>query len=447
MFITKKALPRRTFLRGLGATVALPFLDAMVPSLSAAAKPAPRLGFFYVPNGVAMPQWWGNGEWVAPPSGPLEISPILRPLAAYQDQMVVVSGLSNTSAMKGIGSGPHTRAHATWLCGVTPKHTEGADVQAGITIDQCFARELGRDTPLMSLELALEPNYTVGNCDNGYSCIYVNTFSWRTATTPLPMENNPRVVFERLFGDGSSPEERSANMRNDRSILDWVSDDIVSLHKRIGAHDRTTVTEYLDSVREVERRIQLIEKQSADSPFAATMEKPIGIPESYDDHSRLMYDLQFLTYQADISRVVAFQIMRETSQRTYPEIGVPEGHHKVSHHGGDPEKIGLLSKINTKHLSLFAHLVERMHATADGDGTLLDHSMLLYGGGMGNSDLHDPRDLPTLLVGGLRGRIRGGRHIKVPLHTPMMNLGLTLLDGVGIDMETLGDSTGRISEL
>ena len=445
MIVTKIALPRRTFLRGMGATLMLPLLDAMVPALTAtartAAKPVHRLGFFYMPNGMEMPVWTPEGEGTR-----LELSPILRPLASARDQVVVVSGLSNLQAEQfGVGAGPHTRSHAAWLSGVRAKRTEGADIQAGKTMDQYAADVLGLDTQLRSLELALEPNDLVGNCDNGYSCAYVNSTSWRTATSPLPMENNPRAVFERLFGDGGSVSARLTQMRVDRSILDLVREDMAGLHLSLGPRDRQTISEYFDAIRDVERRIQRAEEQSSTTPFPS-MSVPLGIPGSFAEYIRVMFDLQVLAYRADITRVVTFQVGREQSSRTYPEIGVASGHHGLSH-SKSPDRPILQEKLNTYHVALFAELIERMRTTPDGDGSLLDHAIFLYGSGMSNGDIHSPHDLPLVLVGGGSGQLKGGRHVRYPVDTPMMNLGLSLLDKVGVEVDALGDSTGRLADL
>ena len=444
MMILKQALHRRTFLRGAGAAVALPLLDAMVPALTATAKtaanPPMRLGFFYVSNGCTMPHWHPTGTGTE-----FELSRILAPLAPVRDQIVVVKYLANIQAEDN-GSGPHTRVHSVWLNGVRPKRTEGADIQVGTTIDQHAARKIGQDTPLVSLELSLEPSYVVGNCDNGYSCVYQNTFSWRTPTTPLPMENNPRVVFERLFGDGAATPVRLKQMRRDRSILDAVGADLKDLSRTLGPKDQTVISEYLDSVREVEARIQRAEKQ-ADTAPTPDVARPLGIPESDEEHGKLMIDLQLLAYRADVTRVVAFQLSREQSQRTYPYVGVPNGHHDVSHHQRQPARMDLNSRINAYHVSLTARLAEKMKNTPDGDGTLLDHAMLLHGGGMGDGDQHSPHNLPLVLIGGANGQLKGGRVLEYPVDTPMMNLGLSMLDKVGVHLESLGDSTGRLTDL
>ena len=447
MIITKMSLPRRTFLRGLGATIALPLVDAMFPALTPTAKAAgaavPRLGFFYVPNGMFLPNFHPAGEG----GRDFEFTPILKPLEPFREQTTVLSGLSNLGVISpNEGGGVHTRAHGGWLNGVLPKRTEGADITAGKTIDQYAADKLGTDTQLRSLELTTESNFQVGNCENGYSCAYLNSTSWRTPSTPLPHERDPRVVFERMFGDGGSVSARLTEMRKDRSILDSVAGSMRRLERRLGAGDRRTVTEYLDSVREIERRIQKAEQNNASTPLPS-LEQPSGVPEGYDEHAKLLMDLLVLGYQADVTRVSCMQIARESSSRTYPHIGVPEGHHPVSHHQNDSHNIQQNTRINAYHLSLFARVVETMRNTPDGDGTLLDHSMLVYGAGMGDGDQHTPVDLPVVIVGGGCGQHRGGRHVKYPLNTPFMNLGLTLLDKVGVEVNTIADSTGKLGEL
>ncbi len=444
MFIAKIALPRRTFLRGMGVTIALPLLDAMVPALSAIAKtparPVRRLGFVYTPNGATMASWTPASG--GPDLG--ELSPTLAPLAPFRDQVIVPTGLSQRMAESmGDGNGEHSRGQTVWLCGVHPKRTEGADVRAGTTVDQIAARALGADTPLLSIEMALEQNYLVGNCDNGYSCVYWNTISWRTPTTPLPMEVNPRVVFERMFGDGGTPAERLAQIREDRSILDSVKEAISGLQARIGASDRVKVEEYLDSMREIERRIRVAEKQSGESPIALP-DRPIGAPESYDEHAKLMFDLAALAFQADITRVFTLLLGREQTNRPYPFLGVPEAHHSISHHQNDPVKLAKGAKINTYHVELLARFAGRLRETADGDGTLLDHSMILQGSGLSNSDQHSHIDLPLVVVGGGAVQLKGGRHLRFPKDTPMNNLHLALLDKVGVNVETFGDSTGTL---
>jgi len=444
MVITKHALPRRTFLQGLGAGIALPFLDAMVPALGAASVgPVQRLGFFYVPNGMFLPNFHPAGDG----GSTFAFTPVLKPLEPFRDRVTVVSGLSNQGVISpNEGGGVHTRAHGGWLNGVLPKRTEGADITAGKTIDQYAADRLGADTPLRSLELTTESNFMVGNCENGYSCAYLNSTSWRTPSTPLPHERDPRVVFQRLFGDGGSVGARLQQMHKDRSLLDSVTESFSRLERRLGVGDRRTVSEYLDAVREVERRIQRAEQNNASSPLP-TVEQPAGVPDEYDEHAKLLMDLLMLAYQADITRVSCMQIARESSTRTYPFIGVPEPHHPVSHHQNDPHNIQQKTKIDTYHLSLFARLVEKMAGAADGDGTLLDHTMFLYGAGMGDGDHHTPVDLPVVLAGGGCGRLKGGRHLKYALNTPFMNLGLTLLDKVDVNLPSIADSTGRLADL
>ncbi|MEE2635680.1 MAG: DUF1552 domain-containing protein [Acidobacteriota bacterium] len=445
MIITKMALPRRSFLRGMGATLALPFLDAMVPALSAVAPGGgtrvSRLGFFYAPNGTYLPNFHPatTGKGYA-------MTPVLQALEPFRDDMVVLSGMSNKGAeTQSEGGGVHTRVHTAWLSGVRPKKTEGADIEAGTSIDQMAAAAISAETPLNSLQLSLDHENIVGSCENGYSCVYQHTYSWKDPTTPMPMESNPRAVFERLFGEGGSPEEQSARLERDRSVLDLAMEDMARLQRRLGVRDRLMVDEYLGSVRDVEQRIQRAERQSRVSPMPVA-EPPVGVPDSFDDHAKLMFDLELLAYQADVTRVVAFQMSRELNGRPYPWIGVPEGHHAVSHHQMDPVKIAQGAKINAYHVSLFAQFVEKMKNTPDGDGSLLDHTLLLYGTGMGDSDHHTPVDLPAVVVGG-GGAIKGGRHIRYPLHTPFANLGLTLLQKVGVERDHVADSTGPLTDL
>jgi hypothetical protein len=446
MMIGKLSLPRRTVLRGLGATVALPLLDAMVPAATVLARSAAaakhRLGFFYVPSGMPLLTFLPKEEGAIH-----ELPPILTPLNGFKDKLVVVSGLSNAPADDLIlGSGPHTRCGSAWLNGVRPKRTEGADIAAGTTIDQFCAPVLGQGTALTSLELAMETTYAVGNCDNGFSCTYINTFSWKTPTTPNPMENNPRIVFERLFGEGGTAEARKRQLRGDRSVLDFVGEDLAKLQRSIGPGDRARVDEYLASVRDVEQRIERAETQAANTPLPASG-LPVGIPDSYDEHARLMIDLLYLAYQADITRVATFQLNREQSAQNYPWIGVNDGHHDCSHHNGNPQRIETFSKINQYHCSLVARLVEKMAGTPDGDGTLLDHSMLLFGSGMGDGSVHSPHDLPSVIVGGGCGQLKGGRHVKYALDTPHMNLLLTMGHKAGVDLFRIGDSTGDLAGL
>jgi Protein of unknown function (DUF1552) len=445
MIITKMALPRRTFLRGMGAALALPMLDAMVPALAAqAAKPkaVPRLGFYYVPNGTYLPNFHPVGV-----GANFELTPVLKPLESLRNNIVVLSGLANKGAENlSEGGGVHTRVGAAWLSGIRPKKTEGADIEAGTSIDQMAAAVIGQDTPLNSLQMALDYDFVVGSCENGYSCVYQRTFSWKTPTTPMPMESNPRAVFERMFGEGGTAAERFARMRQDRSILDLAVEDMARLRRRLGGDDRSTVDEYLTAIRDVEQRIQRAERQTQTSAIPA-VEQPVGIPDQFDDHARLMLDLNLLAFQADVTRVVAFQFSRELSGRPYPWVGVPDGHHSVSHHQLDPEKIMKATKINAYHVSLFGYLLEKMKNTRDGDGTLLDNSIMMYGAGMGDSDHHTPVNIPTILAGGGRGELKGGRHLVYPENTPMTNLGLTILDKIGLHKDSIADSTGRLADL
>lgn len=444
MIITRQALPRRTFLRGMGTAIALPFLDAMVPAMrgATAAKPTPRMGFFYVPNGMFLPNFHPVAE-----GANFELTPILKPLEAHRDKLTVLSGLSNLGVISPKeGGGVHTRAHAGWLNGVLAKRTEGSDIEAGKTIDQFAADKLGADTPLRSLELTTESNFQVGNCENGYSCSYLNCTSWRTPNTPLPHERDPRVVFERLFGDGGSVTARMAQMKKDQSILDSVGDEMSRLQKRLGISDRRMVDQYMDSIREVELRIEKAEKNNAKAPLPSVTQ-PAGIPDSFDEHVKLLVDLLHLAYQGDITRVSCMQITRESSYRSYPWVGVPEGHHTVSHHQNEPHLIEQNTKINAYHMSVYAYFVDKLQKTQDGDGTLLDHSILVYGAGMGDGDHHTPIDLPVAIVGGGCGALKGGRHLKYALNTPFMNAGLSLLDKLGIEVDKIGDSTGRLAEL
>jgi hypothetical protein len=449
MFITKTALPRRTFLRGVGTVLALPLLDAMVPALSAmrqtAAAPVRRLGFVYLPNGVAR-NFSGINYWTPIGEGAdFALSPILTPLAPYRDRLLVVSGLAQhqADAHDDGANGDHTRGTSTWLTGVHPKRTEGADVRNGTSADQMAAAVIGRETPLPSLELAIDLNFLGGQCENSYSCAYLNTLAWRTPTAPMPTENNPRIVFERLFGDGGTSAQRMAQARQNRSILDSVMADLARLQQSLGPADRTAVTDYVDAVREVERRIQKVEESGAKSDLP-TLERPSGIPERYDEHVKLMYELQWLAFRADITRVVTFMLGRELNFRTYPEIGITEGHHGLSHHQDNPNQIAKLAKLNTYQTELFAWFVDKLQSTPDGDGTLLDQSLFLYGAGLSNPNLHAHYDLPLAVLGGGAGRLKGGRHLVFKEETPMTNLLLSLLDKAGVRIDALGDSNGRV---
>jgi hypothetical protein len=445
-FITKKALSRRAFLRGAGSMLGLPLLSAMTPALSAAqsSSPARRLGFIYGPNGVArnfkdVNYWTPKGE-----GSNFELSAILTPLAPWRDRMFVVSGLAQhqADAFDDGANGDHTRGTSSWLTGVHPRRTEGADVRNGISADQIAAAQLGKNTALPSLELAIDLNFLGGQCENSYSCSYLNTLAWSSATTPLPTENNPRIVFERLFGDGGTTAQRLRQARANRTILDSVMQDFQRLQQTLGPSDRAAVSDYVDAVHEVERRIQSIEAQGAKSELPA-LHRPAGIPERFDEHVKLMYELQWLAFRADVTRVVTFMLGRELNFRTYPEIGITEGHHGLSHHGDRPAQIEKLSKLNAYQASLFAWFLEKLQSTPDGDGTLLDHSIFLYGAGLSNPNLHAHYDLPLAVVGGPVRQDRG-RHLVFRDETPMTNLLLGLLDRVDVRAEKLGDSTGRI---
>lgn len=448
MFITKMHLSRRTFLRGAGATIALPLLDGMIPALTAlgktAAKPVCRFGVVYIPNGMMMPQWTPAAE-----GSQFAFKPIMEPLAPFRDRLVVLTGLVDKPAYAapGEGGGDHARAAATFLSGVHAKKTEGRDIRAGVSVDQIAAQTLGQHTQLASLELALESTDLLGACDVGYSCAYSNTIAWRTETTPLPMENDPRAVFERLFGDSDTtdPAVRLARQREDHSILDAVTDKVAALQRRLGSGDRTKLTEYLEAVRDVERRIRKAEEHAARE--LPVVQRPAGIPDTFEEHAKLMFDLQVLAYQSDLTRVITFMMAREASQRAYPEIGVADPHHPLSHHQNKSEKLAKLAIINAFHARLFAHFLEKLRATPDGEGSLLDNVAIVYGAGMSDSNQHLHSDLPILLAGGAAGQIKGGRHLRYPEDTPVTNLLLTLLDKVGVPAESVGDSTGRLVHL
>ena len=432
MMITKTALPRRSVLRGMGAAVALPVLDAMVPALTAFAKtpvaPVRRLGVVYVPNGMIMPAWTPSAD------GALDLSPILQPLAPFKDRMLVFSGLDG---MQNRG-GTHTTAATRFLTGVVGKRT-AQGIEAGTSIDQIAARQFGRDTQLASLELSLDRLDLVGTCDNT-TCAFINSLSWTSPTTQAPAEDNPRVVFERLFGDSGTtdPAERRMRLRRSRSILDSLMESLSDLEHELGSGDRSRLDEYLTAVRDVERRIQNAEEQSAmDLPL---VEQPGGIPTNYEDYCALMLDLQVLAYQCDLTRVVTFMLGREYSGRTYPQIGISEAHHPLSHHQGDPERIALLAKLNAYHASLFASYLEKLRGTPDGDGSLLDHTLLLYGAGMADSNTHDSNNLPLMLVGSRdHYHFEGGRHLRYE-HEPSASLLVTVLDKLGVPVERIANS-------
>jgi hypothetical protein len=442
MIITKNTLPRRRFLRGAGVALALPLLDAMVAPMTAmaatAANPVRRLGFIYVPMGSNLSHWTpaGTGRIT-------ELSPTLRSLTPYLDQLTVISNLENRN---GYSTGNHATANSSYLSCAKAKMTEGTDYELGTTVDQIAAQHIGKDSQLPSVEMATDLLTNTGNCDNGYACVYMTDLSWSSPTTPLPTEGNPRIIFDRLFGNGGTASERRAELQKNSSILDWAMGDIASLQRDLGAGDRLKVNQYLDTLREVERRIQRAEAHAAENPLP-DLDRPLGVPAAYADHVKLLFDLQVLALQGDVTRVITLQLARESSSRTYPEIGVPEAHHPISHHGNNPEKLEKLAKINAYHVSLFAYLLGKLKATPDGDGSLLDHSLYLYGSGMGDPDRHDHVKLPIVVAGGGAGRVKGGRHIRYAEPRPLANLHLTLLEKVGVEMPSFADSTGHIDEL
>jgi Protein of unknown function (DUF1552) len=440
VIITKMHLSRRFVLRGLGAALALPVLDGMIPALTAQAKtaaaPVRRLGVFYVPNGMSMPYWFPKTE------GPLkELPPTLRSLAAFKDRVLLCGGLADEPANRVRGGGDHARSAGTFLTGVAFKLTSGADVFGSVSMDQIVAKQLAKETQLGSLELGIESNAMLGSCDGGASCAYTNTVAWANETTPLPIENDPRAVFERLFGTSGSTDRgaRLARIEQDRSILDFVSEQVAGLKMRIGPNDKARLTEYLDSIRDVERRIQMAEHQN--SRELPVVEQPIGIPSDYAEHAKLMMDMLALSYQTDLTRVSTFMLAKELSGRSYPEVGVSEGHHALSHHGDSPEKIALLAKVNAHHTSMLAYFLEKLQATPDGDGSLLDHTLLLYGSGHGDPNKHDPKELPIIVVGS--DQLKGGQHYRFP-HAQLANLHVSLLNTLGMPVEKFGDVNGRL---
>jgi hypothetical protein len=447
MFITKRTIPRRTMLRGIGATLAMPLLDGMVPALTAlrqtAANPINRFGAVYVPNGMIMEQWTPAAE-----GRTFEIMSTMSPLMPFRDQLIVVSGLNSIPPplKAGEGAGVHARASTRFLTDVPAKTTEGADLEAGISVDQIVAKELGQHTQFSSLEMAIESTESAGACDGGFACPYTSTISWRSASTPLPMENDPRAVFERLFGDGANtdPKKRLARIQQERSVLDSVIEEVARLQSGLGQGDRVKLSEYLEAIRDVERRIQKAEEQSGRE--LTTIDHPAGIPATFGDHMKLLFDLEVLAFQSDLTRVATFMVGREFSGMTYPQIGVPDAHHPISHHQREPDKVEKVAKINLYHVTLFAYLLDKLRSTPDGDGSLLDHMTMIYGAGMADSNAHDPRNLPLVLVGGGAGQLKGGRHIKYPKDTPLANLHLTLLDKFGIHLDRLGDSNGRLDD-
>ena len=441
MIITKKALPRRTFLKGVGATLSLPLLDAMVPAATALAKtpakPVRRLGYVFMPMGCDITRW-------TPPGGEKlgKLSPILSSLEPVKQDVTIVSNLELANAYPG----SHATSNSAFLSAAKAKVTESTDYYLGTTADQIAARHIGQSTQLPSLEMAMDLLKLVGQCDNGYACVYQNNLSWSSPTTPLPAEAHPRIVFESLFGEGGTAKERRDALRERASLLDSVSEEITRLQHELGPADRAKLEEYLTAVREVERRIQTAESDGAKNQLP-DLDRPLGVPASYADHARLMFDLQVLALQGDVTRVTTFQLARETSNRTYPEIGVPDPHHPLSHHGNNAEKVARMAKINSFHVSLFAEFVQKLKKTTDGNGSLLDHSLYLYGSGMGNPNVHDHTNLPTIVAGGGAGKMRGGRHIQYDKPTPLANLHLSLLNKVGVPVESFADSTGTVDEL
>lgn len=442
MTFKRIALPRRTFLRGTSAALALPLLDAMIPALTAqtktAADPAQlrRLGFVYMPMGCDMTRWMIEGDTLD------QLSPTLSTLEPVKQKVAVVSNLE----LKNAYPGTHATSNCAFLSAAKAKRTESTDYHLGTTVDQMAAKQIGRDTQLPSLELAMDLLSVVGQCDNGYACVYQNNLSWSSPTTPLPAEAHPRLVFENLFGEGGGVADRRAANKKRASLLDSVNDEFMRLQKKLGPGDRNRVSQYLESVRDVERRIQQAESSAGENPLP-DLDRPTGVPAAYADHARLMFDLQALAFQGDITRVITFQLARETSNRTYAEAGVPEPHHPLTHHGNDPEKIAKVAKINQFHVSLFAGFLKKLDSIKEGNGTLLDHVLYLYGSGMGNPNVHDHVNLPIIVAGGAAGNMRGGRHIRYAEPTPLANLHLTLLDKVGVKLDSFADSDGKVDEL
>ncbi|MEM9368031.1 MAG: DUF1552 domain-containing protein [Planctomycetota bacterium] len=441
--LRRRALSRRTVLRGVGTTIALPLLDAMVPAATvqantvASAESLKRIGYVYIPMG------FHPDEWTPKNPGTLQDLPSsLQPLSPVQEQVTVLSGMDLQNAYPG----SHATSNSAFLSAAQAKLTESSDYYLGTTVDQIAAKRIGQSTQLPSLEMSMDLLSTVGQCDNGYACVYQNNLSWSSPTTPLPSEAHPRLVFEQLFGEGGTPQQRATALRRRSSLLDGVAEEIKRLQRSLGGSDRNRVDDYLTSIREVERRIEQAMKTFRDNPLP-DLDRPVGVPASYAEHARLMFDLQVLAFRGDITRITTFQLAREASTRTYPEIGVPEPHHPVTHHGGNPQKLAKVAKINRFHVSLFAEFLQKLSAIREGNGTLLDHSLFMYGSGMGDPDAHDHTNLPILVAGGAAGEMRGGRHIRFEEPEPLSNLHLTLLNKVGVPLETFADSTGRIDRL
>jgi hypothetical protein len=448
MFITKRHLSRRVVLRAMGVSLALPLLDSMVPALTALGQTAAspkrlrRLGVFYVPNGMSMGYWFPRTE------GPLQqLPPTLQALASLKDRVLLVGGLADKPADLVEGGGDHARAAGTFLTAVPFKVTRGADVFASVSMDQVAARELAKETQLASIELGIESNAMLGTCDGGSSCAYTNTIAWRTPTTPLPTERDPRAVFERLFGTSGSTEKevRLARLRRDRSILDLVNPEVKSLEGTLGPSDRARLSEYVDSVRDIERRIQMAEARGLND--LPVVDEPAGIPDDYATHATLLMDLLALAYQTDLTRVSTFMLAREVSGRAYPEIGVSDAHHPLSHHQDEAAKLERLHKVNEYQLRQFAHLVNKLAETREGDGVMLDNTLFLYGSGISDSNTHFHDDLPIAVVGGQAAGLRAGRYLRAPKGTPVANLYLTVLQKLGVEAEKFGDSTGVLSQI
>jgi hypothetical protein len=444
MFITKKHIPRRTFLRGMGVTLALPLLDAMLPAQTplarTAASPKTRVGFIFIPHGASMSYWTPASE-----GANFQLTPILSPLEPYRDRLTIVSGTAHrmADAQPGEKGGDHATPAAVFLSGSHPRRTTGQDVRLGTTVDQVLAKQIGQDTPLPSLELGIEDVGATGTCGSGYSCAYSNTISWETPTKPLPVEIRPQVVFERLFGDGSTPEARTARKQQDRSILDSITHDVAKLRQNVGPSDARRLDQYLDDVREIERRLVMAERQASVAAAESVPATPVGVPESFEEHVRLMFDLMTLAFKSEITRVSSIMLGRELSVRSFPESGFNGGWHGTSHHGDNPVRLESWSKINRYHVQVLTHFIERLQSTPDGDGNLLDHSMILYGSGMSNGNQHNHYPLPVVLIGGGSGHLRGGRHIKAD-QSPMSNVLLAMLDKAGVQLDSFGDSTGKI---
>lgn len=444
MFVTRKSLDRRTLLRGIGAAIALPMLDAMVPAMAAtasAAKVPTRVSFVYVPNGIVMDNWTPKAA-----GDSFEFTRTLKPLEPFRKHTLVISGLMDNNANAlGDGGGDHARAASSFLTGSHPKKTGGSDIHVGVSVDQVIAESAGSKTRLPSLELGLDDSRVVGHCDSGYSCAYTNSISWRTPTTPLPPEANPRAIFERLFGEVDTSIDAATRARRARyrkSLLDMAQDETKQLSGTLGSQDKRKLDEYLDSIREIERRIEMAETDGRN--IAPALDKPAGIPALFSEHARLLYDLQFAAFQTDLTRVTTMVIGREGSVRTYDEIGISDPHHPLSHHRNMPDALDKLTKINTFHIDLFAQFIAKLAATKDGDGTLLDHSMILYGCGIADSNRHTHEKLPVLIMGGGSGEIRTGRHLELQKDTPVSNLYLAMMSRMGVRRDGFGDSTGML---